>query len=267
MSCNDCDNTGATGVAGPTGATGPQGATGCSVRGPSGATGPRGATGPSGGPTGATGATGVAGPTGATGPSGGPTGASGPAGATGATGPAGAGVTGATGPSGATGPTGPGTTGATGPAGLVWRGLYDYGEAYVVGDAVQAGGSTFRCLLAHTSSVLNQPPDPTYWGLVAAKGYDIGDVITIPLALLTRIDGFTLGQLVPPEGEAYLHFIPADEEAETPAVLEWQLKEEPPPPGSIPYVNGDGVWAYITPGNEDDVLQIIGGLPVWAPLP
>lgn len=37
-------------------------------------------------------------------------------------------------------------------------------------------------------------------------------------------------------------------------------------PGSIPYINAEGAWALLTPGNEDDVLQIVDGLPTWAPI-
>jgi collagen triple helix repeat protein len=104
------------------------------------ATAPAGPTGPQ-GPTGADGATGPQGPEGATGPQG----LAGPAGATGATGPA----------------------GATG-AGAIWRDAWDNATAYVVGDMVQFGGSSYIAVADNTG----QQPDitPADWNLVAQAG-------------------------------------------------------------------------------------------------
>jgi hypothetical protein len=170
--------TGATGIAGATGAQGLVGATG--VTGPQGTTGPAGSNGAD-GETGVTGATGVgetgpAGAQGATGPTGliGATGAVGPEGATGASGVTGlTGATGPTGPSGPTGVTGPrGETGPQGPVGqqpYIYRGEYDNGADYAIGDVVTyIDGSQYQRI--------NNPANPGYppggadWALFLAAG-------------------------------------------------------------------------------------------------
>lgn len=90
----------------------------------------------------------------------GPTGPSGPQGPIGATGP-----TGSIGPTGATGPTG---------AGFTWGGAWVTSTAYVVGNAVSNGGSSWTCILNHTSSAITEPGvganQATYWNTVAQKG-------------------------------------------------------------------------------------------------
>jgi Collagen triple helix repeat (20 copies) len=185
------------GLPGPAGATGATGATG--VQGPAGAAG---ATGPA-GPQGPAGPTGVAGPAGlvyrggyssgvgygvgdavtyqggsyislAAGNAGNTPGLS-PAwwevlaqsGAVGATGPAG--DTGAQGPAGPAGPVGAaGAAGATGRAGVVWRGVWDAGTSYAVGDAAQFGGTTYIA----TTAQAGLEPDvyPAAWGVLAQQG-------------------------------------------------------------------------------------------------
>lgn len=163
--------TGTTGNTGPTGATGPVGATGVTgATGPTGITGPTGPTGVTGN-TGATGATGVTGLTGATGPTG-VTGATGPTGTTGNTG-----ATGPTGPTGVTGATGPtGATGATGVAGgsTTFVGNWALTTGYSEADQVTHNGSSYSCILAHTSSATDEPGvgvnTATYWQLAAQKG-------------------------------------------------------------------------------------------------
>ena len=48
-----------------------------------------------------------------------------------------------------------------------WSGL----TAYTIGDVVSNGGSSYACILAHTNQ---EPPNATYWALLAEKG-DTGD--------------------------------------------------------------------------------------------
>jgi collagen type VII alpha len=113
------------------------------------------------GPAGVQGATGLQGPTGFPGT----TGAVGPQGLVGAQGPIGV-----AGPSGSQGSAGPqGAVGATGAQGLVFRGAYDAGTNYALGDAVSLGGSSYVSLVAAN---LAQTPgaSPTSWGLLAASG-------------------------------------------------------------------------------------------------
>jgi microcystin-dependent protein len=60
-----------------------------------------------------------------------------------------------------------GATGNTGAKGAQWRGAWSGATAYVVDDIVQDGGSAYICILNHTN---HQPPNGTYWQLVASKG-------------------------------------------------------------------------------------------------
>ncbi len=50
---------------------------------------------------------------------------------------------------------------------LQWRGAWSGATAYAFGDAVSSNGSTWVCILAHTN---HEPPNPTYWALLAQKG-------------------------------------------------------------------------------------------------
>jgi hypothetical protein len=56
------------------------------------------------------------------------------------------------------------------PAGLKWRGSWVTATAYVPADAIESGGSSYVCILSHTSGAGNVPPNATYWNLMAAKG-------------------------------------------------------------------------------------------------
>ena len=57
---------------------------------------------------------------------------------------------------------GPGTL-----ASGTWQGAWDSGTAYVVGDVVENGGSSYIAIADGTN---HEPPDASYWGLVASKG-------------------------------------------------------------------------------------------------
>jgi Collagen triple helix repeat (20 copies) len=136
------------------------------AQGPPGATGAPGATGPQ-GLQGLTGATGAAGP-------------QGQQGLTGATGPQGPqGTVGATGATGATGSAGP--AGATGPQGspVTFRGAWNIGSTYAIGDTVSESGNSYIAIAAATAedpaTDVGSGTSGTYWALLAKKG-DAGDV-------------------------------------------------------------------------------------------
>jgi hypothetical protein len=106
---------------------------------------------------------------------------------TGATGQTGAtGSAGATGPQGEQGEQGPqGIQGIQGVQGIqgdpgtsfVWKGAWSGATAYVANDVVSSNGSSYVCILGHTNQ---EPPNITYWSLVAQKGEDgagVGDVL------------------------------------------------------------------------------------------
>jgi hypothetical protein len=156
------------------------------------------------GATGATGAQGIQGIQGVTGNTG-PQGPTGPQGSTGATGSQGIqgiqGDPGATGATGATGSTG--ATGATGVAGadgdeLNWinAGWSAALVNYVVLDALQHGGSSYRCILNHTSDGINEPGVganwATYWAIIALVGAPGADGASgTPSPLTTKGDIYT----------------------------------------------------------------------------
>jgi hypothetical protein len=119
-------------------------------------------------------------------------GALGATGAPGATGPQGlqglTGATGAAGPqgqqglTGATGSQGPqGTVGATGPQGspVTFRGAWNIGSAYAIGDTVSESGNSYIAIAAGTAedpaTDVGSGTSGTYWALLAKKG-DTGDV-------------------------------------------------------------------------------------------
>ncbi len=110
-------------------------------------------------------------------------GAQGPQGATGApgaTGPQGLqGTVGATGATGATGSSGP--VGATGPQGspVTFRGAWNIGSTYAIGDTVSESGNSYIAIAAGTAedpaTDVGLGTSGTYWALLAKKG-DAGDV-------------------------------------------------------------------------------------------
>lgn len=50
---------------------------------------------------------------------------------------------------------------------ITWRGAWSGATAYALNDAVGDGGASYICKLAHTN---HQPPNTTYWDVLAAKG-------------------------------------------------------------------------------------------------
>jgi hypothetical protein len=56
------------------------------------------------------------------------------------------------------------------PAGLKWRGAWTTATGYAAADAVSSAGSSYVCILGHTSGAGNAPPNATYWNLMAAQG-------------------------------------------------------------------------------------------------
>jgi len=119
-------------------------------------------------------------------------GAQGATGGPGATGPQGlqglTGATGAAGPqgqqglTGATGSPGPqGTVGATGPQGspVTFRGAWNIGSTYAIGDTVSESGNSYIAIAGSTAedpaTDVGSGTSGTYWALLAKKGDD-GDV-------------------------------------------------------------------------------------------
>lgn len=62
-----------------------------------------------------------------------------------------------------------GETGADGAIGLTWLGAWSNVTAYVANDAVEEAGTGYVCTTGHTNQ---QPPNASYWDVLASKGTD-----------------------------------------------------------------------------------------------
>ena len=84
-----------------------------------------------------------------------------------------------------------------------WQGAWSSSTAYVVDDVVESGGNTYVCILASTN---NEPPNATYWELMAQKGTDTsvattqGDIIYHNGTSLARLGAGTSGQFLKTQG-------------------------------------------------------------------
>jgi hypothetical protein len=73
---------------------------------------------------------------------------------------------------------------------IVWKGTWSGATAYVLNDVVFSGGNSYICIQAHTN---HEPPNASYWELVAQKGVDgegAGDVVGPASAVSSRIAAF-----------------------------------------------------------------------------
>ena len=103
-----------------------------------------------------------------------------------------------------------GIQGETGPTGtsFIWKGDWSGATAYVANDVVASNGSAYVCILASTN---NEPPNATYWNLLAQKGLDgegAGDVVGPALAVGDNFAAFdsTTGKLIKDSGYAPSNF-------------------------------------------------------------
>jgi hypothetical protein len=60
-----------------------------------------------------------------------------------------------------------GSGGGSGSGSVNWRGDWSSTTHYEIDDAVSRSGSSYLCITAHTN---HEPPDSSYWGVLAAKG-------------------------------------------------------------------------------------------------
>jgi hypothetical protein len=84
-----------------------------------------------------------------------------------------------------------------------WQGAWSSSTAYVVDDVVESGGNAYVCIAASTN---NEPPNATYWELMAQKGTDTsvattqGDIIYHNGTSLARLGAGTSGQYLETQG-------------------------------------------------------------------
>jgi hypothetical protein len=72
------------------------------------------------------------------------------------------------GPPGPEGPAGP--TGPQGPPGIVWMGAWAVGVEYHLNNGVAHNGSSYICIRENFSSIVDEPPNATYWNVLALEG-------------------------------------------------------------------------------------------------
>jgi hypothetical protein len=103
-----------------------------------------------------------------------------------------------------------GDKGDQGDKGLNWKGAWSNTTSYVIDDAVEHSGSSYVCIQANTNQ---EPPNPTYWQMLAQKGEDIsgGDVVGPTSSTnnnFASFDGAT-GKLIKDSGYSPSDFDPA----------------------------------------------------------
>lgn len=160
-----------------------------------------------------------------------------------------------------------------------WRDTWGPSNDYLLGDIVYWIGGSFRCILAHTSTNDNQPPDDTYWFPVALRGLPgapgaAGAAATITfkgawsssmgalVGTASAID--VVSHSVPRTGTLYRvtasHTAAADKEPGVSTGWEnyFALMLEPPAPVAL----GDdkGVWALTTQYYTHDIVRTSTGV-------
>lgn len=88
-----------------------------------------------------------------------------------------------------------GQQGASGPVGITWEGAWVVSTVYSLNDVVSNDGSSYICILAHTSSASDEPGvgvnTATYWEVLAEAGLDGAGVGTVTSIDITGGTGIT----------------------------------------------------------------------------
>jgi ribosomal protein L27 len=90
------------------------------------------------------------------------------------------------------------------------RGAWATSIAYVVGDIVSRNGSSYSCILAHTSSAANGPPNATYWALLAQSGSTpTRSPVTVQITAIGTSSTIGVGLAISEavDAQAYLNYI------------------------------------------------------------
>lgn len=92
----------------------------------------------------------------------------------------------------------------------VSRGAWATSTSYIVGDIVSYNGSSYTCILAHTSSGSNTPPNATYWNLLAQSGSTpTRSPVTVQITAIgtSATIGVGLAASEAVDAQAYLNYI------------------------------------------------------------
>lgn len=88
-----------------------------------------------------------------------------------------------------------GQQGASGPTGITWESAWVTSTSYQLNDVVSNNGSSYICILAHTSSSSDEPGvgvnTTTYWEVLALKGTDGTGTGTVTSIDITGGTGIT----------------------------------------------------------------------------
>jgi|GEM_PF-1097276 len=120
------------------------------------------------------------------------------------------------------------------------KGAWTSGASYVAGDVVELGGVKYICILAHTASAENDPPDDvTNWALFTS---------TTETGQTTGEDGHPYGTVLS-LGAGYVMQI-------------WPIDGDPSVNRSVEAANvitEKGAWVTATPYKVNDVITVTGG--------
>ena len=111
----------------------------------------------------------------------------------------------------------------------VSRGAWATSTAYIIGDIVSYSGSSYTCILGHTSSGSNTPPNTTYWALLAQVGSDGPSGLNNAVISLYQRSSTT----------------------------------PPAPSGTFTYTFSTGVLSGGTPGAWTQAIPAANGNPLW----
>jgi hypothetical protein len=85
---------------------------------------------------------------------------------------------------------------------MLWRGAWKAATAYAKGDAVENKGSSYVCIKAMSSGEDKEPPNATFWELVAAEGSKGATGATGPVGVTGAIGVTGATGVTGPEGAA-----------------------------------------------------------------
>lgn len=137
-----------------------------------------------------------------------------------------------------------------------WRSTWSALKNYAIGDAIYWQGSSYRCIAAHIN---HEPPNATYWQVVALKG-DAGGLVW--QGAWSAFTSYGVGDGVTYNGSSYIAKATSTNQA-PPNATYWDLLAEAGTDGAMTgpgtVVDGDMVQFNGTTGNITKAVSTTGG--------